>query len=414
MRAPLPLSLGAGLVCGVLATIAAVLVTLAPEYPWRWYDFAYACQLAAQILVIHALVDLARRGAVRRTAMLVAIGGWLGGLAWLGVQPALERLVADPVTAIEWADRVTAIGNVAGVLSVISTFALVIATRGFTRTPAAATLLLAIIALSAHVPGPGEQLWRWLEGELALHAILWLAFTGAFVGCMVRMISAVPGTTAPDVSRAAMALRRFATTLVLEIVITFAITIQAIHATDDAPSILQLGQVAWIVVTVIQAWSLLVVASSVTGDLPRGRVVAGGVLTLWWAGTGAVQLGSLHGASARLLLSDPLPWQHVGPLLAAGALVLVCSALASFAKHRGVTPLHRDAAVAASRVAMFGCACFVLDLAEGMAPTAGGAAVMALADTGLTIAMLVTTARLCWRAAQSIEESPQVPPARTI
>jgi hypothetical protein len=161
------------------------------------------------------------------------------------------------------------------------------------------------------------------------------------------------------------------------------------------------------------------VAGARAFGMPRLLLSLGAALTLWW---GAIQLEQI--AALLDLLKDSyrseqamrsMQWFSIaGPVAATLGMALLGSAIASFAWHRGDRELRSAAtghtiAFLAITLASIGAQ----SLLHEATSVVSALAMLVVASFAAIVGLLVL-ARLLARAAESIEATPELPPARVV
>jgi len=428
---PLPFFLG--LVFGVYGTVAQVASwTRDAEFSdfIRWRLFDQGCNIVELVLVTYALFALANRlTQMERRATQIAAWASTVTLCWIVVAPVLSVWLGDG----DHADAIQRWGyRVSGGAVLATTIAISIASKAWVRSPIPAIFAVIACLLSGWLPILGEELGRFMGDHETFAKAFWPGREIVWVLCMLAMVAKLShdaAEPAPDQRATATGFRRASSALRFRIVAALVVACASMVPMlgIPVPTAVAIGAPAIVILSMIAcAWGILDVERGRLPGMPRFRLALGAALVVWWAGVQLQQLVSVYAAAGTerraSYFSDEAwftAWSMIGPLVGAFGLMLVGSAITSFAVKRGDEALRLAASTRTMLFVILALAGVGLSILLGqlmgdrLARSGGDTLLLvALAAAGASLGSLVALAGLCSRAAKAVEQTPGLPTAR--
>ena len=388
----------------------------------RWYLVDLGCDTASTILLALGLLELARRhvGAQRVLTQAAACLGF-ASLAWLGARPLITLLEPsdDHLPLVyDW------LGHGVSVLSLAGVVLLTLGADAWRRAPIAAAVLVVLGATTSGIPVVGKEISELVGPDPMWRQLYGLGRLGLYDAALLFMAAALAAggrDPAPDARAAATGLRIARGALIFRIVAAASIAVIVIGGRSQgaAKLVAFAGPAVMVITMLVFAVALQRIASARLEGMPRLLLSLGAALTLWW---GAIQLDQLTALLEAMKSSglgeramEAAQWLSIpGPIAATLGLTLVGSAIASFARRRGDVELREVATIRTTAFLLTTLASIGLQSQLSKATSISGAlAIVGLAAIAAIVA-LVVLAGLLARAAESIEATPGIPPARVV
>ena len=305
-----------------------------------------------------------------------------------------------------------------------TTIAISIASKAWVRSPIPAIFAVIACLLSGWLPILDEKLGRFMGDHETFAKAFWPGREIVWVLCMLAMVAKLShdaAAPAPDQRATATGFRRASSALTFRIVAAIVVMGVVPMWKVSVPTAVAVGAPAIVILSMIAcAWGILDVERGRLEGMPRFRLGLGAALVVWWAGVQLQQLVSRYAAASTerpaSYFSDEAwftSWSMIGPLVGVFGLLLVGSAITSFATKRGDEALRQ---AATTRTILFvvlaltgvGFAVYLGDLTSDREKRFATTVVTA----GASLGSLVALAGLFSRAARSVEQTPGLPTAR--
>jgi succinate-acetate transporter protein len=268
----------------------------------------------------------------------------------------------------------------------------------------------------------------WLQGlrqpRLPVYELFWVVREVVAAGMLLVLVHAILHEATeplPDPGTATTWLKRAEASVLVRIVAAIAFAIVGIGiGVFQSPAAIQLVIVGGPLIAALAvlglAWSLLSVERANLVEMPRVRLLLGAAITAWSAG---VQL--LQGVMAYRLLNDDGArgqygdhaslWKVAAPAISIAGIVLVCSAISRFARHRGNEPLRQTAMARGILYATLMGIVVLVPVAMNAVSSTSELAAISLILAVCAIFSLVMLAGLLRRTATAIGAAPALPTA---
>jgi hypothetical protein len=320
----------------------------------RWDLFAYGAGIAGSLLAVAALFGLANRLSGGRRVMFL-IAAWVGAVslvydvAW----PLLEIL--EPGESyrklLEYAWRGF------GALNLGAIILIGIAARAWTRSPL--TIIAAIIAILAATFGtwlPYFGTWMF-ESMYEDHRIAFHAYypvrEALWSGALLVMVHGMLRDAAPPLPAQRIAITGFRTAggaLIGRVLVAVALALMGMGMVKSLGAIklmLVIAPTITVLTTLVFAAGVLAVEQANLEHMPRVRLLLGAAFSTLSAG---IQLMHVSRSGAEWFKDSLEHWTILGPIIGVVGIILVLSAIHSYA---GWSGNHRLQSAAGSRATLY-------------------------------------------------------------